>query len=117
VRIGQVGHTQEFITNGPIYRFKTPLILDDRKSFERWVSSQVSYSALEADRIDARRMMRWRDWVRALGLMPGIVGALAYCRAGGPFTGAAALRYAYERVGYECLLAIRLMSARLEKGK
>jgi glycosyltransferase involved in cell wall biosynthesis len=115
VRIGQVGHTQEFVTGGPIYRFKTRLILDDRKSLERWVSSQLSYSSLEATRINARSMMRWRDWVRTFGLMPAIAGALAYCRAGGPFTGPAALRYAYERAGYECLLAITLMSARLEK--
>ena len=116
VRIGQVGHTQEFVTAGPIYRFKTRLILDDRKSLERWVSAQISYSSLEATRINARSRMRWRDWVRALGLMPGMAGALAYCRAGGPFAGPAAVRYAYERAGYECLLAIRLMSTRLEKG-
>jgi glycosyltransferase involved in cell wall biosynthesis len=115
VTIGQVGHTQEFIADGPIYRFKTRLILDDRKSFERWALSQVSYSKLEATRIDARSRMRWRDHLRALGLMPAIAGALAYCRAGGPFRGPAALRYAYERVAYESLLAIRLTSVRIEK--
>jgi hypothetical protein len=115
VRIRQTGHTQEFVTGGPIYRFKTRLILDDRKSLERWVSSQLCYSSLEATRINARSRMRWRDWVRTFGLMPVIAGALGYFRAGGPFTGPAAIRYAYERAGYECLLAIRLMSTRLEK--
>jgi Glycosyl transferase family 2 len=115
VRIHQYGHTQEFSTSGPIYRFKTPLILDDRKSLERWVASQLAYSSLEANRINAGSAMRWRDWIRTLGLMPLIAGGLGYFRAGGPFTGAAAVRYAYERAGYECLLAIRLMSARLQK--
>ena len=32
-----------------------------------------------------------------------------------PFGGIAAIRYAYERALYESLLAIRLVSARLEK--
>jgi len=116
VRIHQYGHTQEFSTSGPIYRFKTPLIMDDRKSLERWVASQLSYSSLEANRINRRRAMRWQDWIRVLGLMPLIWGVLGYFRAGGPFTGAAAARYAYERAAYECLLALRLMSARLQKG-
>jgi glycosyltransferase involved in cell wall biosynthesis len=116
VRIRQAGHTQEFSTSGPIYRFKTPLIHDDRKSLERWVLAQLSYSSLEANRINAGSAMRWRDWVRTLGLMPVIAGVLAYLRAGGPLKGAAAVRYAYERAGYECLLAIRLMSSRLQKG-
>ena len=46
--------------------------------------------------------------------MPVIAGALAYICAGGPFRGAAAVRYAYERAAYESLLAIRLMSLKLE---
>jgi len=37
----------------------------------------------------------------------------AYLRAGGPFYGAAAARYAYERAVCESLLAIRLMNLRL----
>jgi hypothetical protein len=38
---------------------------------------------------------------------------LAYLRAGGPFRGAAAARYAYERAVCESLLAIRVLNARL----
>jgi hypothetical protein len=115
VEVSQHGHTQEFSLRAPLYRFKTPLVHDDRKPLERWVSSQLSYSTLEARRISARRAYRWRDRVRALGLMPLVAGALAYVRAGGPWRGPAALRYAYERAAYECLLAIRLMSSRLEE--
>ena len=97
-----------------MYHFKHPLIHDGRKSLDRWVASQLSYSALEARRIASRSSYRFRDRLRELGVMPVIAGALAYIRAGGPFRGAAAVRYAYERAAYESLLAIRLMSAKLE---
>jgi hypothetical protein len=114
IKIAQAGHTQAFSIDGPTYRFKTPLIHDDRKSLERWVASQLSYSELEARRITERSSYRFHDCLRELGLMPVITGAVAYIRAGGPFRGAAAIRYAYERAAYECLLAVRLMSAKLE---
>jgi glycosyltransferase involved in cell wall biosynthesis len=112
VKIRQPGHTQEFATDGPTYRFRTALVHDDRKLLERWVSSQLSYAALEAERIRARVSYRFRDRLRELGLMPIIAGALAYVRAGGPLTGVAAVRYAHERAAYESLLAIKLMSAK-----
>ena len=115
VKVTQAGHTQEFSMDAPVYNFKTCLIHDDRKSLERWTSSQLSYSTLEANRVAADSKVRWRDRLRQMGLMPLISGALAYLRAGGPFYGAAAARYAYERAAYECLLAIRLMSDRIEK--
>jgi hypothetical protein len=115
VEVTQKGHTQEFSINAPVYQFKTPLIHDDRKPLERWVSSQLAYSVLEQERISTDRSSKLRDRLRRLGLMPPIVAALAYIRSGGPWGGAAAARYAYERATYECLLAIRLMSTRLEK--
>jgi len=114
VRVLQTGHGHKFSVDGALYRFKQSLIHDDRKPLERWVASQLSYSALEARRIAARESYQFRDRVRELGVMPVIAGALAYIRAGGPFRGAAAVRYAYERAAYESLLVIRLMSAKLE---
>jgi glycosyltransferase involved in cell wall biosynthesis len=117
VEVSQSGHTQEFSIKGEVYRFRSPLIHDDRKSLERWVASQLAYSVLEERRIISGNGRRWRDRLRKWGLMPPIAGALAYLRAGGPWKGAAAARYAYERAAFECLLAIRLMSARLEKDR
>jgi len=117
VKITQPGHTQEISITGPLYRFKTRLIHDDRKPLDRWVASQLSYAALEAERIRARQSYRFRDRLRELGLMPVIAGVLAYIRAGGPLTGTAAVRYAHERAAYESLLAIRLMCAKLEDGQ
>jgi glycosyltransferase involved in cell wall biosynthesis len=114
VDISQVGHGHKFDVDGPVYRFKNPLIHDDRKSLEHWVSSQLSYSSIEAERVVTDGSHKWRDRLRSLGLMPPLAGALAYVRAGGPWGGAAAVHYAYERAVYECLLAMRLMSSRLE---
>jgi len=114
VQVLQAGHGHKFQVDGPVYRFKTPLIHDDRKPLERWISSQLSYSATEAERITGKKVLGWRDQLRRSGLMPPLAAALAYIRAGGPFRGAASARYAYERALYECLLAIRMMSAKLE---
>lgn len=115
VRVAQEGHTQQFRVENRIYKFKAPLLHDDRKSLERWIASQLSYSQLESERLLSGGRMRWRDRVRYLGLMPPIAAVLAYIRAGGPFRGKAATRYAYERATYECLLAMRLQSERVEQ--
>jgi glycosyltransferase involved in cell wall biosynthesis len=115
VRVAQEGHTQQFLVENRIYKFKASLLHDDRKSLERWIASQLSYSRLESERLLSNRHMRWRDRVRFLGLMPPIAAALAYIRAGGPFRGKAAARYAYERATYECLLAMRLQAEHMDK--
>ncbi len=115
VKVTQPGHTQEFAAAGPLYQFKAKLIHDDCKPLERWVSSQLKYSALELQRISSERQLRWRDRLRQLGLMPLLIGPYAYFRAGGPFAGVAAARYAYERLVFECLLAQRVLTTRMEK--
>lgn len=108
VTIQQPGHTQTFSVAGPVYSFRSKLIHDDRKSFERWVLSQLNYSRLEARRIAGESRPRLRDWLRRAGVMPPIVWLLSYLRAGGPLVGAAARHYAYERLIYEALLATQL---------
>lgn len=114
IRVLQVGHGHKFEMSGEIFHFKAPLIHDDRKSLERWMSEQLRYSVLEEQRIMSASHLRWRDWVRLSGLMPLFIGLYAYFKAGGPFYGAAAGRYAYERAIFECLLTARLLSARLK---
>jgi glycosyltransferase involved in cell wall biosynthesis len=109
VRVTQAGHTQEFTVAGPIYRFRTRLIHDDRKSTDRFFQAQLKYSQLEASRLLNGGRHRWQDRVRRLGLMPVLAGPAAYVRAGGPLRGQAALRYAYERTLFESLLALRLL--------
>jgi glycosyltransferase involved in cell wall biosynthesis len=108
LQIEQPGHSQEMAVTGSLYRFATPLVHEDRKDVARFVSSQVSYAQLEARRL-REGGSRWQDRVRRLGLMPVVAAAAAYVRAGGPLRGRAALRYAYERGLFECILAMRVL--------
>lgn len=109
VSVVQRGHTQEFITDGPVYTFKTPCIHDDRKPLERWFNAQIDYSALESQRIASSDSTMIKDSLRRLGLMPLIAGAFGYLSAGGPFSGRAALYYGYERLAFEAMLTLRLL--------
>lgn len=109
VEVTQPGHSQELAVEGPTYRFASRLIHDDRKPLERFVSSQLAYARLEAGRLSQGQPLRWQDRLRRAGVMPLVSGLGAYVRAGGPFSGRAALRYAYERVVFECLLAMRVL--------
>jgi hypothetical protein len=112
VIIGQVGHTQLFEVDGMLYRFRARVVHDDRKALGQWLGAQERYSDLEAGRLEQCRSPRWKDRLRLLGLMPLVAGMGAYVIAGGPLRGAASLCYAWERVTYECLLALRLMRKR-----
>ena len=117
VSITQPDHTQSFSVDGSVYRFKSRLVHDDRKPIERWVASQLAYQQLNEQGLSNGGRRRWRDQLRRMGLMPPIIGVLAYLRAGGPFKGAAAARYAYERMTTESILALRLMDARLAEDR
>jgi len=110
VRITQPGHSQEFSVEGPVHQFRAKLVHDDRKPLERFVAAQLQYSKLEQARLEKNPAGRWQDRVRASGLMPLIAGLGAYVKSGGPLRGRAALRYAYERAMFECLLAMRVLS-------
>ena len=109
VKVVQRGHTQEFQTEGPLYTFKTPCIHDDRKPVDHWFNAQIKYSDLEWKRISEANSTTAKDLFRKLGIMPLVAGALAYVRAGGPFSGKAALNYSYERMAFETMLALRLL--------
>jgi glycosyltransferase involved in cell wall biosynthesis len=115
VVITQVDHTQHFAVRGNVYKFRSRIIHDDRKPIERWVAAQLSYQVLNDDAIVGNGgQSRLKYSLRRAGIMPPMVGLLAYLRSGGPFGGAASARYAYERIVCESLLAIRLMNRRLK---
>jgi len=115
IQIEQVGHGHKFYLPGAVYQFKARLLHDDRKPLERWAAAQLAYSAQELQRLRSAPQLGWRDRLRQLGVMPLVMGLYAYCKAGGPLRGAAAARYAYERATFECLLALRWLTDRLEK--
>ncbi|MBI1761463.1 MAG: glycosyltransferase family 2 protein [Acidobacteria bacterium] len=115
IQVLQVGHGHKFQLDGAVYQFKAPLFHDDRKPLECWITAQLTYSAQEMQRLEAGAHLKWRDRLRKWGVMPLLMGLYAYGIAGGPFRGAAAARYAYERAIFECLLAHRDLTARLSK--
>lgn len=113
VEILQLGHTQEFRLTGKLFQFKSGVWHEDRKSIERWLQSQANYSRLEDQRLHDGHRLRPRDRVRMSGWMPAVGAFLSYLKAGGPFGGKRALRYAWERATYESVLAIRVLDRRL----
>ncbi len=110
------GHTQKFATTGRISRLRNRLVHDDRKSLERFVHAQLGYSAREVAPLlegwDVRFRARMR---RSFPFTPILVWAWAWLRAGGPFRGAAARRYALERLLYEAMLRWRVEDAELSQ--
>ena len=117
VKVTQLNHGHKFEVAGSVYRFRNRLIHDDRKSLERWVEAQLRYQKENEAELHNGHRGRARDYARRMGLMPPIIGVLAYLRAGGPFKGAAAARYAYERMTSESILAVRLMDTKLRKAE
>lgn len=105
----QTGHNHEFTLSGRMYRFRHAIYHDDRKALERWTNSQLTYSRQERDRILRGEGRGWKDRLRRWGLAPLVVGPYAYLKAGGPFGGAGAVRYALERTTFEALLAMRFL--------
>ncbi|HJZ98658.1 MAG TPA: glycosyltransferase family 2 protein [Candidatus Solibacter sp.] len=113
VRIIQDGHTQRFLADGPAYHFRNRVVHDDRKPLDRWVHEQLRYSSLELNKMaDGSGPQGLKSTLRKLGVMPLISGLIAYCRAGGPLNGSAALEYAYERLTFESILAMRVLRSR-----
>lgn len=111
-RSWQEGHTHVFGADGPHYRLRSHLIHDDRKPLEGWLRSQWQYAVLESRRIGHGPVAQLKDQLRVWGVMPLVAGSLAYLKAGGPFYGAPARAYAYERMLFETLLARTLLEGR-----
>ena len=103
--VEQPGHTQVFVVSGSLYRFTARLIHDDKKPLRQWLSSQLKYAQLEANRINATSRVGLKDRLRLLGLSPVIWWLYAYIKAGGPWNSPASTAYAYERLIFESILA------------
>lgn len=113
IKIEQPGHTQVFTVDGPLYRFKSRLIHDDRKPVERWLNNQFNYAALEASRIRSSDRLGLKDRLRRSGLSPLLWGIYAYVRAGGPIKLSASRAYAHERMIFESILS-RLLAEKID---
>lgn len=114
--VADAGHTQKFETTGTTVELSARLVHDDQKPLESFVNAQLRYSAAELPRLfsddaPARRLKsRLR---RSFPFTPVLVWLLAWLRAGGPFRGEAARRYALERMLYEAMLRWRVEDAKL----
>ncbi|HBY63069.1 MAG TPA: hypothetical protein DEH78_24875 [Solibacterales bacterium] len=105
---GQHGHKHTFESPEPLYRFRHGMLHDDRKPLDHWLRAQLKYSIQEDERIAGLTSLGLKDRLRKTGLVPWLVGGLAYLRSGGPLRGEASRRYALERMTFECLLALRI---------
>ncbi|MDX2154007.1 MAG: glycosyltransferase [Bryobacteraceae bacterium] len=105
---GHEGHKHTFEAPEPCYRFQHGMLHDDRKPLDHWLRAQLKYAVAEDERIAAIPAPGLKDRLRHTGLVPWLVGALAYFRSGGPLRGEASKRYAMERMTFECLLALRI---------
>ena len=109
---GQRGHAHVLELEGEprVVRLRSRIIHDDRKGLEAFARAQLGYSAQEAMRVladagssDMKSLIR-----RSFPFTPQVVWLLAWFRAGGPFLGPAARRYALERLIYEAMLRWRV---------
>lgn len=109
-RAGQKGHAHVLETDGRVVRARNRLVHDDRKGLEAFARAQVGYSARELPGLfEAGQAVSIPGWLRRkLPFTPLLVWLLAWIAAGGPFRGAAARRYALERLIYEAMLRWRV---------
>lgn len=112
IRISQEGHSQEFVSDGPIKHFRSKLIHEDKKSTDRWLHNQAKYASLEARRILESPALGPKDHLRLLGVSPILWGIYGWLRSGGPLTAPASVAYACERLTFEAMLVRALCNAR-----
>ncbi len=110
----QDGHTQRISVKGRVEHLSNHAIHDDRKSFERWVLSQVKYARLEADKMEAAPPSL-RKWLR--GRTPFAAFAMGfYCLfvRGGLIEGRPGWLYAFQRAIAEAMISAAYQARRIE---
>lgn len=104
----QDGHTQRVRLQGDIAELHSPLLHDDRKSFDHWRRAQRRYTKLEASKLSLSkwRDLGWPDRARKLRVVAPFAMPL-YClfAKGGILDGRAGLQYAYQRMLAELMLS------------
>ncbi|MEI6723583.1 MAG: glycosyltransferase family 2 protein [Betaproteobacteria bacterium] len=115
----QDGHTQRVRVDGTIGDLRTPIDHDDRKSLERWFSSQIRYMQLESAHLLRLRFSEagFADKVRKM-VFPAPFLMFFYCLfvKGNVLDGRAGLLYALQRTVAEVMLSAFLLEAMLAPG-
>ena len=100
----QDGHTQRLALDGPAGWIAAPMVHDDRKSLDRWLSSQMKYARLEAEKLEAGGT-GLKTWLRTkTPFGPFAMGFHILVLRGGLFEGPAAWLYAMQRMLAEALI-------------
>lgn len=102
------GHTQRAIVDGLILPLTEKIQHDDRKPYDRWLSSQKKYAAQEAQKLSGSHWseLSWPDRVRYIGIAPLAVIPYTLVLKGLIFSGSAGLEYTWQRMIAELYLQI-----------
>ena len=110
------GHSQRVQLRGDVVPFNARILHDDRKPLAGWLSSQLRYMRLEADKIAAapRGSLSWPDRVRKLIVVaPPAMFVYCYFYKLGILDGQAGLFYSMQRVLAELILSLYLFNRAL----
>jgi glycosyltransferase involved in cell wall biosynthesis len=107
------GHTEAWDVNGPIATLSNPVIHDDWKPIEQWLTGQARYMQRELESLHVGR----RGLVRWLRLRPPLmpIVTLIYCLFGKGLiiSGRAGIFYTLQRMVAESVLSLMVLEGRL----
>lgn len=109
------GHTQALERPQRLGVLREPILHDDLKPLNRWLDSQLRYSALEAQKLLSQpwRGLGWPDRLRRGYLGPVLIVPYCLLVKGLILDGRAGLFYTAQRFTFEALLVLRLLHAKL----
>ena len=111
-RYAQDGHTQRVVVPGTVLPLAGRILHDDRKPLGQWLSAQIRYMRLEAEKLtsDPQASLGALDRVRRMVVVaPPAMFVYCYFVRGGILDGAAGLFYALQRAAAELLLSLYLV--------
>ena len=114
----QDGHTQQLIVEGRIEDLRHHLVHDDRKSFDRWLESQLRYARLEANKLlkSDKNTLSPADRLRkAMFAAPFLAPLYTLFVRSTILYGWPGVYYAFQRAIAEILLSLCLIRARLSQ--
>jgi glycosyltransferase involved in cell wall biosynthesis len=114
----QDGHTQRLQVEGNCEYLANRIILDDRKSVERWVISQSKYAKLEAEKIYKTSLdsLSWPDKLRKMIIItPWFVPLYTLLVKRAVMAGWHGLFYCFQRAGFELILSLYLIEKNIKK--
>jgi glycosyltransferase involved in cell wall biosynthesis len=110
------GHAHRVSIDGRVGHLTSAIYHDDRKPLSRWLSSQIRYSVLEADKLLSapRGSLGWKDSIRKCMILAPFLTAV-YCLIWKRLIldGRAGWYYTFQRVLAETMLSLELLDRKL----